>query len=913
MSAKAIKLFNIKTIFLLLALQTFRSAMYTLRRMQQVRDRRDHSLNAAVTPFLPMEQEKLQPSIRHESPPSTRQLETTFNATSEKSSLRASPPSTETTSLVLPSHELRTAVVAAMPTTRETAHIRNDTADFQPANVETTTTKSLETLLSPLSQEQAIATTPSVLLQPPVSLSKYAYAFVLDIDYDRSRDDKNLTHYTFLYNVLVGTRMLLEQGAQANVVLLLPMAFHSLTVNAPIGAETSMEQPALNSNAASTTVLLRALTSLGVKIEYYNRSEPTDATSGGWPENNALQKFRILTLTQYRRVLFLDGHAVLPIGNLDYLLTMSDPNSTDHNATAANVLKENVVVMGPNEPATSGLFVLTPGLGEYERLCQIVQNTRKRLAQAAAVAAAAVASSSLNTTTLSWSWDEANGWGHVFTDNDTWECRNCKRARNRRNTKWNFPSAASDQGLLYHWTKYVKRSVSIVSGRIGRDQAVQNYAWSAESAAVVREAHYRLPFDAVARPLFFQGTSCHTFMCDYIHFEESEKPWLQRPPSADNVSLPASKNAKDLSVIWWKKYEDSNTLWWRTLYALDKGMHERFNFSLLERSVQTDRPSTTAKPDLSPLIFHIIVTKPNFSTLNLRSIESIFYFHPEARLRIHSNVKAGFLVNNTELPPQLLMLRERGYHIEASTFTIPDIVREIATLNTTGNPQVTIDAAAGREWLSQLQNHESGEFWYSHQTDLVRLYLVYAFGGIYVDTDVILVRPLVPVAGRDDGLAVDSAIAKDHNDGNYNCAVLKFMQKGNPFIAHALNEYFRAYNASIWDHNGPLLLFRVLDGHPELECSGTDVRLFGDAQCQVNLLPPLAFQPVPWRDWDDYCFSAEKNSSHKVEMGRQLLDNPQVFTIHMNNKFTGERVQSHEYQPNSLCDHVLQRFKVLTE
>jgi alpha-N-acetylglucosamine transferase len=54
-----------------------------------------------------------------------------------------------------------------------------------------------------------------------------------------------------------------------------------------------------------------------------------------------LDKFRILGMTEYRRVLFLDGD-VVPLVNLDYLFELSDPAHT----TTPTILMENLVVAG---------------------------------------------------------------------------------------------------------------------------------------------------------------------------------------------------------------------------------------------------------------------------------------------------------------------------------------------------------------------------------------------------------------------------------------------------------------------------------------------------------------------------------------------------------------------------------------
>jgi len=38
--------------------------------------------------------------------------------------------------------------------------------------------------------------------------------------------------------------------------------------------------------------------------------------------------------------------------------------------------------------------------------------------------------------------------------------------------------------------------------------------------------------------------------------------------------------------------------------------------------------------------------------------------------------------------------------------------------------------------------HGGGQFWYSHKTDLYRVWILERFGGVYLDTDVILQKPI---------------------------------------------------------------------------------------------------------------------------------------------------------------------------
>lgn len=77
-----------------------------------------------------------------------------------------------------------------------------------------------------------------------------------------------------------------------------------------------------------------------------------------------LDKFRVLTLLQYDRVLYMDADAI-PLCNLEYLVR-------DENATA--ILSDYVAMGQQASPATGSIFLVTPKHGEFERLMALVRS-----------------------------------------------------------------------------------------------------------------------------------------------------------------------------------------------------------------------------------------------------------------------------------------------------------------------------------------------------------------------------------------------------------------------------------------------------------------------------------------------------------------------------------------------------------
>ena len=142
-------------------------------------------------------------------------------------------------------------------------------------------------------------------------------------------------------------------------------------------------------------------------------------------------KLYILNLIQYERVMFLDFD-IFPKCNLDYIMELS----------LQGILKPNVVMGYINEPCNAGLFVLQPQPDVYIKELQPIIDQKE-----------------LKNIQLPFPyWDEIEGWGHTISVDDQWVSPEGKTG-----TKWDWVYSFADQGLLYYWTKYYKRSVSLIT------------------------------------------------------------------------------------------------------------------------------------------------------------------------------------------------------------------------------------------------------------------------------------------------------------------------------------------------------------------------------------------------------------------------------------------------------------------
>jgi hypothetical protein len=209
--------------------------------------------------------------------------------------------------------------------------------------------------------------------------AKYAYAFVIG-----GCKPEKPSYRFFIHNILIAARVLREGGSKADIVVFFQMGFKS-------EYDRLLEED------------VRLLRAMDIKFKYIPKN-PQESFY-----RTVLDKFRILSLTEYRRVILMDGD-VMPATNLDYLFEMSDgPDAT---------LKENLVVAGKIEPANAGFFMLAPKQGDLEHINEIIKKREQRARE------------------LSYPYfDPIEGWGHAFVPGDQWQSL-FKTGRN-----WTFWSA----------------------------------------------------------------------------------------------------------------------------------------------------------------------------------------------------------------------------------------------------------------------------------------------------------------------------------------------------------------------------------------------------------------------------------------------------------------------------------------
>lgn len=112
---------------------------------------------------------------------------------------------------------------------------------------------------------------------------------------------------------------------------------------------------------------------------------------------------------------------------------------------------------------------------------------------------------------------------------------------------------------MYYWTKYFKKSVSILS----RGYRVENWGHSSNET-VQLERIMDNPFGERPKPRFYVWPMCKKFVCDVVHFTGKEKPWMKGPPEDFLISPNKTE----------PQYH-----WFLVLYQLNEKLDIGLNFS----------------------------------------------------------------------------------------------------------------------------------------------------------------------------------------------------------------------------------------------------------------------------------------------------------------------------------------------
>ncbi|CAI9766224.1 unnamed protein product [Fraxinus pennsylvanica] len=201
----------------------------------------------------------------------------------------------------------------------------------------------------------------------------------------------------------------------------------------------------------------------------------------------------------------------------------------------------------------------------------------------------------------------------------------------------------------------------------------------------------------------------------------------------------------------------------------------------------------------------------SFGSREFLVVESLFKTNPTGCLIILSNTmdsRRGYRI--------LKPLIKRGYGVEAIT---PNLY---SLFNNTPS----------EKWFNDIKNgkRDPGEIPLAQNlSNLIRLAVLYKYGGVYLDTDFIVLKDF---SGLRNSIGAQS-IDLNGNWTRLNNAVLAFDKK-HPLLYMFMEEFALTFDGNRWGHNGPYLVSRVVD------------RVEKAKDFNFTVLPPMAFYPVDW-------------------------------------------------------------------
>ena len=177
--------------------------------------------------------------------------------------------------------------------------------------------------------------------------------------------------------------------------------------------------------------------------------------------------------------------------------------------------------------------------------------------------------------------------------------------------------------------------------------------------------------------------------------------------------------------------------------------------------------------------FHMVFTTPpeTVTWRVVRAVEAIFYHHPNAKVIMHSKTLP-------QVGSPFDIFAETGYNFVISFYDFEQLVKDSEIISDEDTEQL----------LNVLEVRRTGPHWYSHETDLLRMLLMYESGGVYLDTDQHIVQSFPK--------AFDNVLGWQDDGDVVNGSVMIFDKNGT-FIRHtlevAVDIVIRKYDPNNWE------------------------------------------------------------------------------------------------------------------
>ncbi|CAN8317038.1 unnamed protein product [Cochlearia groenlandica] len=244
-----------------------------------------------------------------------------------------------------------------------------------------------------------------------------------------------------------------------------------------------------------------------------------------------------------------------------------------------------------------------------------------------------------------------------------------------------------------------------------------------------------------------------------------------------------------------------------------------------------------------------------FGKRELVAVERVFKSHPQGCLMIVSGS-----MDSPQGHSLLKPLLDRGYKAFAAT---PDI-------------SLLLENTPAKSWFQEMKNckRDPGIIpLHQNLSNLVRLAILYKYGGVYLDTDFIVTRSF---KGLKNSIGAQTVVEGDsRNWTRLNNAVLIF-DKEHPLLYRFIEEFATTFDGNRWGYNGPYLVTRVVQRAQET---------LGNS---FRVLPPIAFYPFNWIDIQRLFQTPRSSDETKLLKADLVKLNRESYGLHLWNKITGK-------------------------
>ena len=324
--------------------------------------------------------------------------------------------------------------------------------------------------------------------------------------------------------------------------------------------------------------------------------------------------------------------------------------------------------------------------------------------------------------------------------------------------------------------------------------------------------------------------------------------WLQKFPWDNPPPNPNAGMMMRMRATFWNVIRQNQALY-----------DAAYKFGMVPLQPPTVQASAQVPDD--QLLFHLVFAAPTFKWHHWRTVESIFYHHPFAIVTIHSN---------TLQQSEFDVFTEAGYSIKVNDVSLRDMLKD----------------SPAEEFTSKLSSATSGPHWQSHQTDLLRLLVLYKWGGIYMDNDMIVVNPLD---------SLKNILTWEDANNHLISGSFMALERDNRFLRDSLVAFAKHYDGSKLTQtaNGPDLLTSVWNQWKD--------------RGEVVAMRSALFYMFSESDMMSECFSTSSSFGEKIKILKE-----EAYAVRLNLNFLGEKeTHSTKLSKGTICEYAFNSFCVL--